>query len=120
VGVDGLVFWLDMLKNTFIVILILTIILVAFYVINHNYIEKTEDKLSGDKYVAVVLTNKSPSDKIMVYLSGVMFLVMYLKKNEKPYKLMKKFGNYSAHLLFRLTHLVSSVPKLKYPLIHYL
>lgn len=63
----------------------------AFYVINRNYIEKTEDKLSGDKYVAVVLTNKSWRDKIMVYLSGVMFLVMHLKKNEKPYKLMKKF-----------------------------
>ena len=90
-GVDGLIFWMDILKNTFIVILILTNILVAFYIINRYYIDKTEDKFSGDKYVAVVLTNKSCRDKIMVYLSGVMFLVMYLKKNEKPYKLMKKF-----------------------------
>jgi len=34
-------------------------------------------------------------------------------------RLIMKFSNYSALLKFRPTHLVSPVPKLKYPLIHY-
>jgi len=41
----------------------------------------------------------------------------YLIENDK--KFVKNNRNYSALLKFRPTHLVSPVPKLKYPLIHY-
>jgi hypothetical protein len=62
------------------------VLLLLFWSANYLYIKKTDTEISGKKYVAVVLTN----DK-SIYFSGVMFLIMYLKKNKIPYKLMKEF-----------------------------
>lgn len=66
-------------------------ILLYFEKINENYINKAKDESNGEKYVAVVLTNKSPRDEGFIYSSGIMFLIKHLEKNKKSYKLMKKF-----------------------------
>lgn len=74
-----------------VVILFLASPLILFWIVNRNYIRKVEDDLTNRRYVAVVLTNKSRWDKIFIYLSGIMFLIMHLKKNKKSYKIMKEF-----------------------------
>lgn len=62
-------------------------------VINYAYIKKVEEKgkKKGEKYVAVVLTNKILEDKLFIYPSGIKLLLMCIKKNKIPYILMKKF-----------------------------
>ncbi len=72
-------------------LIVFFIILSIWYIINYFYINKTRDEFTGNIYEAIVLTNKSLDDNIVIYLAGIMFLVMYLKKNKKSYKLMKKF-----------------------------
>lgn len=78
--------------------LLLGVILYELYeftlgLINYSYIKKVEEegKKKGEKYVAVVLTNKSFKDKLFIYPSGIKLLLMYIKKNKIPYILMKKF-----------------------------
>ncbi len=82
--------------SSIIVIVMSSIITAAilvglFWLINGYYVNKAKDESDGEKYEAVVLTNKYFKDKYFIYLSGIMFLIMYLKKNKIPYKLMKKF-----------------------------
>jgi hypothetical protein len=71
--------------------LLMIINLPLVYIVNYYYISKVKDEYDRGRYVAVVLTNKSWADKFIIYTSGIMFLVMYLKKNKISYKLMKKF-----------------------------
>lgn len=73
--------------------LLLTSPLILFGIINSNYIRKAEDDFTHGRYVAVVLTNKSWIDKIFINLSGIMFLIMYLKKKDISYKILKKFDD---------------------------
>ncbi|MCZ7393521.1 MAG: hypothetical protein ABOK23_02880 [Candidatus Methanoperedens sp.] len=65
--------------------------LLSFWMANYLYTKKIDDEINGEEYVAVVLTNKSFNDKIFIYFCGVMFLLMYLKKNKISYKVMKEF-----------------------------
>ncbi|MCK4475162.1 MAG: hypothetical protein KAU16_00355 [Methanophagales archaeon] len=51
-----------------------------------------EDVRKREKYVAVVLTNKSFHDKCFIYLSGIRLLRKYFFKNGISYVLMKKFN----------------------------
>ena len=67
------------------------IIIVYFSIVNEKYIKKTKEELNGEKYVAVILTNKSSKDEFFIYCSGIMFLIKHLEKSKQPYKLMKKF-----------------------------
>ncbi len=76
---------------TGLLLMICFIILLRFRRVNENYIKKAKDELNGEKYVAVVLTNKSPRDESFIYPSGIMFLIKHLEKSKKPYKLMKRF-----------------------------
>ncbi len=76
--------------NVLLLIFVVLLLLLLFLMANYLYIKETVDSTGGEKYVAVVLTNKSFND-LLIYLSGIMFLTMYLKKNKIPYKLMKEF-----------------------------
>ncbi len=73
------------------IILLMGVSEILFLILNYIYINKAKDEYNEERYEAVVLTNKSWQDKYPIYSSGVMFLLMHLKKNKKSYKLMKKF-----------------------------
>lgn len=72
-------------------LIICSIILLCFGIANENYIKRAKEESIGEKYIAVVLTNKSSRDEEFIYPSGIMFLIKHLERSKKPYKIMKRF-----------------------------
>lgn len=75
---------------SWIVIFIIAISYLLWYTINWLFIKKVKDLINDEKYVGVVLTNNTLSDKFAVYGSGVMILIKYLQKNQISHKIIKK------------------------------
>ncbi len=82
-GILGIISWIILLGSAALHLL--------WYAINWIFIKKVKDENYGEKYVGVVLTNNSPSDKYAVYGSGILLLIKYLKKKHYSFKIIKKF-----------------------------
>jgi|GEM_PF-3732588 len=77
---DTLLSMLSAIISIFSIAITVIITLLLFWMINYYYINyKTKDEFERGKYRAVVLTNTDLNDKL-IYLSGIMFLIMYFKK----------------------------------------
>lgn len=69
------------------------VIILLWFGYNYLSVKTAQDNAIKGEYDAIVLTNKRLDDKRAIYLSGVGLLIRYLKKKNKPFKIMKSFDD---------------------------
>jgi len=63
-----------------------------WFLFNSFYLRKMPNNKRYKKdYIAIILTNRNINDKFVICVSGISLLLKYIKKQNKPYILMKKF-----------------------------